>query len=157
MYLDLKKLFSGEEEKQHISFETSFEGEKLPSGAVFAGPAKIVFDTQREYGAVRCDVLCTVECARCLEPFTSPLHAERIFYLKENDASNEEDLPMTGDGVDLKELARQELFLAAPMVLYCREDCPGLCPVCGKPKKLGCTCESPAVDERLQILKQLLQ
>lgn len=161
MYLDFKKLFSDAEDQQRFTLTFSFEGGSLPSGAVFTGPVNIQLDTLREGSAVKCvfqcSALCRAECARCLAPFTSPLSAQRVFYLKEQDLSNEEELPVTAQGLDVKELAWQELLLAAPMVLHCSEDCEGLCPVCGKPKKLGCTCGTTAVDERLQILKQLLQ
>jgi uncharacterized protein len=35
------------------------------------------------------------------------------------------------EALDLKAWARDALALAVPAVLLCRDDCPGLCPVCG--------------------------
>ena len=39
------------------------------------------------------------------------------------------------------------------------EDCPGLCPVCGKKLKVGkvCTCHKPETDPRWDKLKKLLE
>ena len=54
----------------------------------------------------------------------------------------------------------QELIFEIPPVLLCSADCQGLCPICGKKKAAGCTCQpadsAAPVDARLSILKQLL-
>jgi uncharacterized protein len=40
------------------------------------------------------------------------------------------------------------------MRLLCSEDCEGLCPHCGKPKRGGdCGCTGKEIDPRLAILK----
>ena len=68
------------------------------------------------------------------------------------------DLPLRPDGkLDVRELAYTELVLEVPTVLLCSDDCAGLCPVCGNRKPCSCRHEtSGSVDERLSILKQLL-
>ena len=65
---------------------------------------------------------------------------------------------LTEDGAE--ELAYQELIFEVPAVLLCSADCQGLCPICGKKKAAGCSCQpadnaAPA-DARLSILKELL-
>jgi uncharacterized protein len=43
------------------------------------------------------------------------------------------------------------------MRILCDEDCPGLCPKCGKPKREGeCGCPTREIDPRLAILQTLL-
>ena len=68
------------------------------------------------------------------------------------------DIPLRPDGkLDVRELAYTELVLEVPTVLLCSDDCAGLCPVCGNRKPCSCRHEtSGSVDERLSILKQLL-
>ena len=68
------------------------------------------------------------------------------------------ELPLRPDGkLDVRELAYTELVLEVPTVLLCSDDCAGLCPVCGNRKPCSCRHEtSGSVDERLSILKQLL-
>ncbi|MCL1909941.1 MAG: YceD family protein [Kiritimatiellaeota bacterium] len=45
--------------------------------------------------------------------------------------------------VDLTPEIREAILLALPSNPLCRDDCPGLCPRCGKPLADGtCTCES---------------
>jgi uncharacterized protein len=44
------------------------------------------------------------------------------------------------------------------MKTLCREDCPGLCPQCGKPLREGpCDCDFEVEDDRFTSLRQLLE
>ncbi|MBR6727152.1 MAG: DUF177 domain-containing protein, partial [Clostridia bacterium] len=59
--------------------------------------------------------------------------------------------------LDVDEPLREELLMCFPMRLLCSEDCPGLCPKCGKPKKDGdCGCSEKEIDPRLAVLKNWL-
>ncbi|MBI3319797.1 MAG: DUF177 domain-containing protein [Candidatus Omnitrophica bacterium] len=60
-------------------------------------------------------------CARCLQSFESPLHAEMTMSYE---ASPTDVLDITDD-------VRQEILLAYPMIPLCGRDCKGLCPACG--------------------------
>lgn len=81
-----------------------------------------------------------LECTRCLEPFRTGLkaHFEEIFYfhfLRENEDA-EQFLPESGY-MDLQDLIREYLVMEIPYAPVCKEDCKGLCPVCGKNLNLG--------------------
>jgi uncharacterized protein len=44
------------------------------------------------------------------------------------------------------------------MRLLCEEDCPGLCPKCGKPKREGpCGCPTKEIDPRLAVLAKFFE
>ncbi len=59
--------------------------------------------------------------------------------------------------LDLREVIRQGLWLAAPMEALCRPDCAGLCPRCGGNRNLSeCVCEEAPVDPRWAALQTLL-
>ncbi|HEX4620364.1 MAG TPA: DUF177 domain-containing protein, partial [Myxococcaceae bacterium] len=59
-----------------------------------------------------------------------------------------------GRTIDLDPILREQVLLALPMNVVCREDCKGLCPSCGKDLNEGpCPCEPRAVDPRLAALK----
>ena len=82
-----------------------------------------------------------------------------LYCVREADLSDPDaELSFTPDGkLDVRELAYTELVLEVPTVLLCSDDCAGLCPVCGNRKPCSCRHEtSGSVDERLSILKQLL-
>jgi uncharacterized protein len=62
-----------------------------------------------------------------------------------------------GDQIDLKELLREQFYLALPMKPLCREDCHGLCPQCGTNLNTGtCACTPVWEDPRLAPLKGLV-
>jgi uncharacterized protein len=54
-----------------------------------------------------------------------------------------------GDRLDLGDVIREQLFLAAPLSRLCRPDCRGLCPTCGANRnQTACACP-PVVEESL--------
>ena len=56
--------------------------------------------------------------------------------------------------LDLTALLETETTLALPMKPLCREDCRGLCPVCGGNRNTtDCACQTPAPDSRWAALK----
>jgi len=102
------------------------------------------------------------ECARCLSPVEEEYRFTREYLVRLKDLDDEDfELPVSQTGcLDIRELAYQEIVFEVPRVLLCSPDCQGLCPICGKKRSAGCTCqsaeESAPVDARLSILKQLL-
>ncbi|QSQ24915.1 DUF177 domain-containing protein [Pyxidicoccus parkwayensis] len=61
-----------------------------------------------------------------------------------------------GKTIDLDPIVREQLLLALPMNVVCREDCKGLCPQCGiNRNEATCSCETKPVDPRLAPLKNI--
>jgi DUF177 domain-containing protein len=110
-------------------------------------------------------------CSRCLEAFEVPVDARfDLVYLPTPDtaAGEEEEAELADedintafyrDGqVDLAEMLHEQLYLALPMKPLCRDDCKGLCPVCGANMNLTtCACAPRWEDPRLAGLKALLR
>ncbi len=68
-----------------------------------------------------------------------------------NDADS---VTFSGDILDITPEVLNNIILTLPMKTLCREDCPGLCPHCGRNLKTGqCGCESENIDPRLSVLK----
>jgi uncharacterized protein len=109
------------------------------------------------HGTVRTVV--TGECRRCLTPVATDVTAE-VSALFTHDPGTPEDpdsFPLSPDAteIDLAPAAREELLLAVPRFLLCREDCRGLCLRCGQDLNAGaCGC-APAADARWQPLAAL--
>jgi uncharacterized protein len=108
-----------------------------------------------------------VACDRCLEPVRVPVGQEfDLFYLPEDPLAGTggetelhgRDLDFSvyqGDEIDLDELVLEQLELALPTRLLCREECRGLCEQCGADlNERECGCEPP-VDPRWQVLADL--
>jgi len=108
-----------------------------------------------------------VVCGRCLKPVELPLSTEfkERFVRAVSWADEEqhelqpEDLDIAvfdGEGIELDDLVREELLLSVPVNVLCREDCRGLCPVCGSDRNLNeCQCQADEVDSRWAKLKEL--
>jgi uncharacterized protein len=61
-----------------------------------------------------------------------------------------------GEGLLLEDAVREQVLLALPLKLICREDCKGLCPQCGKNLNEGaCSCAAPLQDLRWSGLKEI--
>ncbi len=108
-----------------------------------------------------------LRCARCLEEFDLPVSEDVDLELRpilDLDRSGQErelgsdDLDVEffrGDALDLSHLAAEQVLLGIPMKPLCREDCRGICPLCGADKTVGsCRCE-PDSDPRWNALRDL--
>ena len=107
-------------------------------------------------------------CGRCLEPFTLSIEdrvagrfTPRSQGLGDEVALSTDDLDVAfydGDGIDLGAFFRAETLLDVPMKPLCRENCQGLCPVCGGNRNLTlCACEAQPVDPRLAPFRVLAE
>ncbi|MFO7900974.1 MAG: DUF177 domain-containing protein [Planctomycetota bacterium] len=135
-----------------------YEAPAAGSGLDFRGTIDVVATAHKMGGQlfVRTDAHTTVamECARCLEPFIAPLAAtSSALYVPEEtfdrtgsrahaiESESERVFYYRQGVVDLGEQVVDSLVLAAPMKPLCREDCRGLCPVCGQNLNEGtCNC-----------------
>lgn len=64
----------------------------------------------------------------------------------------------THDGfrLNLYPLVRDQVVMAFPVQILCREDCAGLCQTCGANRnEQQCACEAESADPRFAILKNL--
>jgi uncharacterized protein len=98
-------------------------------------------------------------CRRCLRPVTVPVEADvGALFSRDADALEDPDayaLAPEARVIDLRPAIREELILAAPRYVVCREDCRGLCPRCGQDLNVGpCGC-APEADPRWSALASL--
>ena len=108
------------------------------------------------------------ECDRCLEPTALPIDSDfELFYqpVEEGHGGEERVLddgeaPMgfyEGEGLELNDVLREFILLALPMQRLCKEDCVGICPVCGQNRnKQDCQCQTAATDDRWAALKEVV-
>lgn len=105
-------------------------------------------------------------CRRCLEPVDPVVDEELVLVWAVPDslgheAEGEDDgetrtLEQGSGELDLGPAIREELLLASPLWVLCREDCRGLCPVCGANRNLDeCDCSLEEPDPRWDALRAL--
>jgi uncharacterized protein len=87
------------------------------------------------------------ECARCLEPARLPVDASLTVTFvpadEDEDLGDDADVVgFAGNEINLSDEVRDEILLAIPVQVLCREGCKGLCSVCGGNRNTTpCTCE----------------
>ena len=108
-----------------------------------------------------------VECDRCLKAVEFPVEVrfKREFVTREdyqaqqNVELTEDDLNLSvfdGEVLDIDDLVAEELLLALPDHVLCKDDCKGICPLCGADRNLSdCGCEMAEIDPRWAGLKDL--
>jgi uncharacterized protein len=106
-------------------------------------------------------------CARCLEPVAQEVeHKFDLLYRPLGADAGKEELSVTGaeaeigyyqgEGLLLEDALREQVLLALPLKVICREDCKGLCPHCGTNLNVAqCSCAEPADDPRWSALKEI--
>ncbi|MGB9779256.1 YceD family protein [Caldanaerobacter sp.] len=95
-------------------------------------------------------------CDRCLEEFVYPLDLKLREYVEE--AVDEEVDDSFYENFDITTFVLHFVILSLPMKFLCKEDCKGLCPICGTNLNYGsCSCKREDIDPRLEVLSKLLQ
>jgi len=133
-----------------------------------AGQAELLSSTLGEvriHGQLR--VLIATPCDRCLEPASllidsgfdlcyRPAEMEITGDEVELDEGEAEMGFYEGDGLDLADVLREFILLQVPMQIVCREDCKGICPLCGENRNTAaCECRQEPADDRWAALKNL--
>ncbi len=105
-------------------------------------------------------------CDRCLDKIEDVLEFEMEKAVStdempegfEDDPTFDDVVFVNDSSVDIDPALVEEIALRLPPYHLCSDDCPGLCPKCGK-KRIdgGCSCkEEKEIDPRLKILQKLL-
>lgn len=106
------------------------------------------------------------ECQRCLGPAAVPVDQRlRMTFAPPGDKTPAEDFVDPDDVdyahhdrevVDLRDVLREQLLLAIPITVLCKEDCKGLCPTCGADRNsTECGCETTISLSPFAVLKNL--
>jgi len=131
---------------------------------VFAAPlsvnCQLVFDGKGFTVSGDAETVLRSVCARCAEAFDEPLSftfEERFVKSAELFADEDEECyTFEGDRITLDTALMDNLFLQLPLISVCREDCKGLCPVCGVNRnESSCLCEQPKPEGPFAALSAL--
>ena len=172
MFLNIKEM-----EIRRIRFDETFEpgeidfsetGLRQATAIRAEGSAKLLENSGGEiriqgkfFGTMETD------CDRCLAPVTLPLERKfDLFYRPPLSAGDVDEVKIDegeaeigfyeGLGLELADVIKEQVLLAVPMQRFCREDCRGICPVCGANRnEVVCECHEQRVDDRWKALKNL--
>ena len=108
----------------------------------------------------RGEIVTSVEtrCRRCLARTPLPIAAQvNVVFTEDQDGADPSEyvVPERAHVLELHQAVREELILAMPEYVVCREACKGLCAVCGIDLNVGsCDCQPPT-DPRWGALEEL--
>ena len=174
MKLDLRGLAAGDIRVLPVHFTLTPEtdpNDRLSNlyGVRFPSPVRVDGEITNAAGYMRMHLTVAadyiVPCARCLDDvcgtfsFTVERTVAPASMLVDVDEEKLDDYIVIENGfIDIDDLLLELLELAFPTKFLCREDCPGLCPRCGKKLSEGmCNCSTREMDPRLEPLRRILE
>lgn len=96
------------------------------------------------------------ECRRCLREVGGELKVEVRDLFRRGGGEDEGTYPMTEDHINLRDMVLDNLFAVLPLLPLCREDCLGMCAVCGADRNsTACDCVEEVADPRWAGLEAL--
>jgi|YelNatPaOPRAMG01_1025707.scaffolds.fasta_scaffold00567_21 uncharacterized protein len=147
-------------------FEFSENVEKIDLGEPFSGNVLVNVELNKLSNQIvikaGIKVHANFECDRCTANYDEILeNSYEMVYLSDSRHEHGDDLNVVyltsdADKIILDEEVRDYVLLSVPMKKLCKEDCKGLCPVCGKDLNEGmCNCLRDNIDARWQPLMEL--
>lgn len=136
MKINLKQLFSIVGESRDIAYEISADELSDIRGHSFASPVEVKGRMYNRAGVVyleySVELTLLVACDRCLKETEITYHFDFDHIVVPSASSdNDEYIVAEGESIELNEIAVTDLLLRLPTKNLCKEDCKGLCMVCG--------------------------
>lgn len=132
---------------------------------VFTTPVKLVASNMQK-GKAKLEgsfsIVAKTQCDRCLKDVDTCIDVEfeRECAAPEFECDDDDDLHDLMDGyqLDVDTLLYNEITVNWPVKILCREDCKGLCLVCGHDLNVGdCGCDTFVPDPRMAALKDIFE
>ncbi len=146
--MKIKHILNIERSSEKIVLTIPEERLEQVKGYQFSSPVQINGEIHNHAGAVvltlHIEFSLLVTCDRCLKETEQAFSydKEHMVVRSVNDENNEEDYVIAeAESIDIAEIALADLLLELPSKMLCKEDCKGLCPVCGCDRNLTeCNC-----------------
>ena len=167
MIIDISKVVKSinKEVSEEVSIElTSFESRLGDFPILQKSPVVLTITNQENKtlfirGAV--DVTLSIPCGRCLEEVPTQICFDIDKKLDINDGilvddEMEENDYLIGFELDVDKLVYAEILVNWPMKVLCKEDCEGICNVCGANLNKGdCGCQRTELDPRMAAIQDI--
>jgi len=107
------------------------------------------------------DLTVSIPCSRCLEEVPTDIHFSidkelELDGSEVNDEEMEDTDYLIGLNLDIDKLIYGEILVNWPMKVLCKEDCKGICKVCGTNLNKGnCSCQRTELDPRMAAIQDV--
>ena len=148
MIIDVRNLKRSGTSQCDFAFEYESNGSISEYyGTVLGGPVSVnvtcVLQGDDVYvdGTLKCKIV--GECARCLGKAKYEFSEElSVTYVRSNPNEEEDEYLYSSGVVNLRQAVRDVFLSNCPPVIYCNENCKGLCPICGSNlNETDCNCK----------------
>ena len=167
MIIDISKVVKSinKEVSEEVSIEmNSFESRLGEFPILQKSPVVLTITNQENKtlfirGAV--DVTLSIPCGRCLEEVPTQIcfDIDKKLDIAESvlvDDEMEENDYLIGFELDVDKLVYAEILVNWPMKVLCKEDCEGICKVCGANLNKGdCGCQRTELDPRMAAIQDI--
>ena len=167
MIVDISKVVKSinKEVSEEVSIElTSFESRLGDFPILQKSPVVLTITNQENKtlfirGSV--DVTLSIPCGRCLEEVPTQIcfDIDKKLDINESvliDDEMEENDYLIGFELDVDKLVYAEILVNWPMKVLCKEDCEGICKVCGANLNKGdCGCQRTELDPRMAAIQDI--
>lgn len=167
--IDVSKIYNGELAEIPFEFEIEPEDTQESLDLEFLETAKVKGRVyEKAHGKNRAESYVELEfeisgkfrthCARCACDLTEDFHCSRVYGVSKKLMNDSDEYIEVPDGLlDIYELASSVFYLELPTKVLCKEDCKGLCIVCGgNLNETKCNCKRNIGANTLEDLKKLL-
>ena len=146
MIIALENLFNGGIKSVPLSYEFDFSDHEFGGVFPFTTPVKLEGEITNTAGIVtvsaKISFVLETCCDRCAANVKLPFEVEMEHGLVAslNDEENDDYILVEGMKLDIEELTSEDIYLALPGKILCKEDCKGVCMTCGADLNEG-TCD----------------
>ena len=163
MLFELKSVFQNDGEEKQVEYNLDLSGLDVDGVYPFKTPVVVTAKATNRASLITLVINAhfdySRDCDRCGEPYTREMNMSFEHRLIQTlaDEENDDYIETPDFTLELDDVVISDIFLSLPSKNLCRDDCKGLCQICGQNLNNGeCSCDKRQTDPRREILKQLI-
>ena len=163
MLFELKSVFQNEGEEKQVNYKLDIADIDIDGVFPFRTPIDVTATAKNRASLVSLTIRACFSysrsCDRCSTDFTREMDMLFEHKLAQTlvDDGNDDYIETPDFKLELDDIVISDILLSLPQKNLCKDDCKGLCQICGKKLNEGdCSCEKREIDPRLEMLKQFM-
>ena len=163
MLFELKSVFQNEGEEKQVNYKLDIADVDIDGVFPFRTPIDVTATAKNRASLVSLTIRACFSysrsCARCSTDFTREMDMLFEHKLAQTlvDDGNDDYIETPDFKLELDDIVISDILLSLPQKNLCKDDCKGLCQICGKNLNEGdCSCDKREIDPRLEMLKQFM-
>ena len=163
MLFELKSVFQNEGEEKQVNYKLDIADIDIDGVFPFRTPIDVTATAKNRASLVSLSIRACFSysrsCDRCSTDFIREMDMLFEHKLAQTlvDDGNDDYIETPDFKLELDDIVISDILLSLPQKNLCKDDCKGLCQICGKNLNEGdCSCDKREIDPRLEMLKQFM-